>query len=68
MKDFYEKPEPSLCDNCRYAYYLEGGSIGIGTYPSKNYRQRYCAKLHISIHMEGKQKCEYYLEGANENL
>ena len=67
----YDKPKPSLCDSCIRAYFMEGGSVGIGIDNiSKNYRQRYCnyppedkprdAKIGRALHMSGYQKCSGY--------
>lgn len=65
-KDFeylYTKPEPSLCDSCKFAYFMSGGSVSIGSVSNdlKMYRQRYCnypIKGNISI--SGYQECELY--------
>lgn len=54
---FFDKPDPSLCDSCQYAYIIEGGSVSWG---DKTYQQRYCGKLHIAIHGSGKQTCEHH--------
>jgi len=58
----FEKPEPSLCDSCKMAHNVDGGSVGIGTVSGeyKSYRQRYCAKKNIAIHTKGFEECEYY--------
>ncbi len=52
-----DKPEPSLCDGCRFAYHVAGGTSGWG---GKTYPQRYCAALTIAIHGSGKQECERF--------
>lgn len=68
----WEKPKPSLCDNCKSSYFLEGGSVGITSLnsPTKNYRQRYCPKppqgeegkpRGRAIHMGGYDECKYYI-------
>lgn len=54
----FSEPAPSLCDNCQHAYNLEGGSVSYG---SKTYAQRYCDKLTIAIHGDGKQVCEHHI-------
>ena len=56
----YTAPTPSLCDSCKFANYIEGGSIGIG---SNQYRQRYCSEILVnnrSIHTVGYLKCNYF--------
>ena len=51
-------PAPSLCDACQHAYNMPGGSVCVG---GVSYEQRYCGKLTIAIHTDGKQACEYYM-------
>lgn len=36
----YSTPTPSLCDNCTFAYFMGGGTVGIGL---EVLQQRYCA-------------------------
>ncbi len=38
----YATPISSLCDNCTFAYHLEGGRVLVD---GKDFRQRYCAIL-----------------------
>ena len=57
-ENFYEKPKPSLCDTCKNAGYIRGGSAGIG---AVSYRQRYCSVYHIAIHQSGRLECEGYM-------
>lgn len=52
----FEKPEPSLCDTCKYAYNLNG-SVGIGYI---SYIQRYCDKIVTAIHTFGYNECFHY--------
>lgn len=37
----FKKPTPSLCDTCKNAYVMMGGTISIG---DETYKQRYCSK------------------------
>lgn len=60
----YHKPKASMCDSCRHAYYLEGGSVSMGSISTgeiKNYRQRYCSQRTLAIHMKGVDSCSVYL-------
>jgi len=67
----FEKPEPSLCDNCKFSYYIEGGSCGITEIgkPAVNFKQRYCPKppegkentnMGRAISMVGYRECQHY--------
>jgi hypothetical protein len=51
-------PVPSLCDTCQHAYKVPGGTVSVG---GACYDQRYCGKLTIAIHTDGKQECEYHM-------
>lgn len=59
----YAAPAPSLCDSCRHAGVMGGGSVSIGP---TTYRQRYCAVTHPgesggrAIHTGGYQQCNEY--------
>lgn len=52
-----DKPDPSLCDSCKNAYHMPGG---VSMWLGKNYPQRYCSALTISIHSSGKDACDRY--------
>lgn len=50
-------PAPSLCDICRCAHLMVGGTAGP---VRKQYAQRYCARYHKAIHEGGPQECVGY--------
>ncbi len=76
FNDMYDKPEASLCDRCKYAYTIEGGSVSIGMDGHiKTYLQRYCPypapgqnKGGRAIHTSGYAECEYFLESNSEKV
>lgn len=60
-------PDPSLCDSCKNAINIIGGSSAITFPDGSGYDcpQRYCSvshngDSHIAIHFKGKQKCDSY--------
>jgi len=55
--EFFVSPEPSLCDSCRNAYFVEGGYVWVG---GKEYRQRYCMSCKIDIHANGTDDCLFH--------
>ena len=76
----FDSPDPSLCDTCKNAYIVPGGSIGMfnldGT--GKHCRQRYCSTagsaadgvrepgVFQSISLKGFDECPKY-EKKEEN-
>ncbi len=61
LLSLYTLPAPSLCDDCIYAYHLQGGSVSWGR---KTYRQRYCDALTKAIHDSGAAECGSYKQRA----
>jgi len=53
----YGIPKPSICDGCRYAYFLTTGVMQFGSWDSLSYMQRYCAVMPKSLHMGGVDAC-----------
>jgi hypothetical protein len=65
MLQYFDKPEPSLCDTCKNAYYIYGST----SFGGKNYMQRYCnippegyegKNRGRAIHGSGYNECKYY--------
>jgi len=59
----HTKPQESLCDNCKYAYVVEGGSVCFFDPITGDYYdcpQRYCSKLIKAIHFGGEKNCLHY--------
>lgn len=50
----YTAPTPSLCDNCTFAYFMGGGTVGVGL---KVLQQRYCAVNPGTITESGYSSC-----------
>lgn len=64
----WDKPPPSLCDDCIHAYYLSGGDVSIG---GMVYKQRYCNQppeaeeglpVGRGISTAGYKECKYYTQ------
>lgn len=60
----YDKPEPSLCDNCQFAQEVSGGFVSIGWI--KTYKHRYCSYPPLTektggrnISLSGFAECEH---------
>lgn len=70
-----DKPEPSLCDSCQFAYEVPGGFVSIQNILSgwiQTYKQRYCPYPlspektdSRNIIISGFAECEYYQEFDN---
>ena len=62
INSFYDKPESSLCDNCKYAFIITGGYVSyVKDDRTRTYQQRYCYYSEKgTITDKGYQECELF--------